>query len=254
MRLVHLMTKTATDGHDASAQLASKRELFRLAMTERSDPDPFYEKLAARTIAELDVDPAGARVLDLGCGTGHNSAALRAAGAEVVALDLDPALAAMSHAKHDGLPATAGDATALPFADGAFDGLFCSNVLEHVPSVPLMLDEVARVLRPGGWAWISWTNWWSPWGGHNITPLHLLGPSLGPKVWNRLFGVPPKNVPGEGLFPTYVGETLERIDAMSDLTMLDARPRYYPSQRWILRVPGFREVATWNCAMTLERT
>jgi hypothetical protein len=36
--------------------------------------------------------------------------------------------------------------------------------------------------------------------------------------------------------------------------VLDARPRYYPKQRWILRIPGFREVATWNCELLLERT
>ncbi len=117
-----------------------------------------------------------------------------------------------------------------------------------------MLGEVARVLRDGGSAWISWTNWWSPWGGHNITPFHLLGTRLGPRAWNRLFGPPEKNVPGVGLFPTYIGRTLALVDEMAELDLVDARPRYYPRQRWIVGVPGLREVATWNCAMTLRRT
>lgn len=231
--------------------LPTKREILKLAFSERSDPDPFYRKLAALTIAQLDVPLGGKRVLDLGCGTGRNSEALAEAGADVVALDVEVDLAAET-ATH-GTAAVAGDATRLPFADGAFDGLFCSNVLEHVPSVPDMLDEMARVIAPGGWAWVSWTNWWSPWGGHNITPLHLLGPKLGPQVWNRLFGPPPKNVPGVGLFPTYIGETLRAVDAMTTFDLVDARPRYYPTQRWIVKVPGVREVATWNLAMTLTR-
>lgn len=43
-----------------------------------------------------------------------------------------------------------GDVQALPFEDGAFDVIFCSQVLEHVPEPQKALDEFARVLRPGG--------------------------------------------------------------------------------------------------------
>ena len=42
------------------------------------------------------------------------------------------------------------DVTALPFADGSFDGITCGYVLEHVPDPPLGLSELARVLRTGG--------------------------------------------------------------------------------------------------------
>lgn len=236
----------------ATTTTPSRGELLKLVLTERSDPAPFYEKLAALTISELEMNLEGQRVLDLGCGTGHNTQALRGAGANVIALDVEPELAAAAHAM--GAPALSGDATRLPFITASFDGVFCSNVLEHVPSVPAMIDEVSRIVRPGGWAWISWTNWWSPWGGHNIMPLHLLGPKVGPKVYNKLFGPPPKNVPGVGLFPTYIGETLGMVQDHPHLRLVDAKPRYYPGQRWILKVPGFREFATWNCVMTLERT
>ena len=106
---------------------------------------------------------------------------------------------------------------------------------------------------PGGWAWVSWTNWYSPWGGHHMSPIHLLGPRLGTKVYFRFFGPPPKNVPGEGLFPTYVGRTLDLVRHHPGLVLDDAMPRYYPEMRWILRVPGLREVATWNCVLVLHR-
>jgi ubiquinone/menaquinone biosynthesis C-methylase UbiE len=42
------------------------------------------------------------------------------------------------------------DVTALPFADGSFDGITCGYVLEHVPDAPQGLSELARVLRTGG--------------------------------------------------------------------------------------------------------
>lgn len=47
---------------------------------------------------------------------------------------------------------TAADITRLPFADGAFDSVLCSHVLEHVEDERAALAEIDRVLRPGGWA------------------------------------------------------------------------------------------------------
>jgi Methyltransferase domain len=44
------------------------------------------------------------------------------------------------------------DVTKLPFADGAFDGLVCNHVLEHVPDDHAAMRELRRVLAPGGWA------------------------------------------------------------------------------------------------------
>jgi SAM-dependent methyltransferase len=231
---------------------ASKRELFRLALNERRDPIPFYTKLAERSIAEFPFPLRGRRVLDLGSGPGHYTGALAAAGAHVIPLDL--AERNVRVAAEAGRPVVQGDATRLAFPDGAFDGIFCSNMLEHVPSAVAVLDEIERTLRPGGWAWISWTNWYSPWGGHDLTPYHLLGPELGPKVYERVKGHgPERNAVYEGLWPTYIGRVLADVHARRDLCVLDAVPRYYPSMRWILRVPGLREVATWNCLIMIEK-
>jgi hypothetical protein len=83
----------------------------------------------------------------------------------------------------------------------------------------------------------------------------MLGPKMGTKVYERLNGGPPeRNPPFDGLWPTYIGRTLADVRSRSSLRVLDAVPRYYPSQRWMLRVPGLREVATWNCLILVERT
>lgn len=247
-------TRELVGGEERAAprrRQSSRRELVKLFLSEKRDPEPFYRRLAERSIAEFAFDVDGRFVLDLGCGPGHYSAALTRAGASVVGVDLDEAdLRAASAARNTAVRA---DAPRLPFPDAAFDGVFCSNMLEHTPEPSLVLGEIERVVRPGGWAWVSWTNWYSPWGGHEIVPFHYLGPRLGLAAWRRLKGEPRKNVPFAGLWPTYVGRMLTFVRNRPGLRLVDAVPRYYPSQRWILKVPMLREVATWNCLLLLER-
>lgn len=230
---------------------SSRRELFRLFLSEKTDPDPFYEAIASHSIDSFAFPLEGLRVLDLGSGGGYYARAMADAGATVTAADL--AMQDVRAAREKGLVALVCDGTQLPFPEGTFDGVLCSNMLEHTPAPEQILEEINRVLVPGGWAWVSWTNWYSPWGGHDIFPLHYLGPKLGLRAWRALFGEPRKNVPYEGLWPTHIGTTLAHVRHNSNLELIDAVPRYYPSQRWILKMPGVREVLTWNCLLLLRR-
>ena len=68
-----------------------------------------------------------------------------------------------------------GDGMNLPFRDDSVDLCYSSNVLEHVPRPWDMADEMLRVTRPGGIAFISYTVWYGPWGGHETAPWHYLG-------------------------------------------------------------------------------
>ncbi|HEV2371255.1 MAG TPA: class I SAM-dependent methyltransferase [Streptosporangiaceae bacterium] len=104
----------------------------------------------------------GNRVLDLGCGGGRHAFEALRRGAHVTALDTDPTelrtvatmVAAMDAegqvAESAGAHAVGGDATAMPFADNAFDRVIAAEVLEHVPGDQRALGEIARVLAPGG--------------------------------------------------------------------------------------------------------
>ena len=221
---------------------------------ERTDPEPFYAALAHDTVAALaeEVPVEGRRVLDLGCGPGWYLRALREAGAAVLGLEYDAD--EIARADHPLPGVVRADAQRLPFADSSVDGVFCSNMLEHVPDTRAVLTEIARITRPGGWAYVSWTNWYSPWGGHDMTPYHLLGPTRGPRLYERRKGPPPKNRYGTGLFPVHVGPTLALVDELSEWRLVRAEPRYWPRLRWIVSVPGVREVVTWNCVLWLSRT
>jgi malonyl-CoA O-methyltransferase len=86
------------------------------------------------------------RALDVGTGTGAGVRVLRKRfpDAEVVGVDLAPAMLAEARRLVPDVSFVQGDASALPFDGGSFD------LVGHQNMIPF-LDEVARVLRPGGW-------------------------------------------------------------------------------------------------------
>lgn len=122
---------------------------------------------------------AGSIVLELGCGTGEYTERLAASGASLVALDLVPDLIRVAAAR--ALPAPVrfvlGDAEALPFQDASFDGVVGNAVLHHLRLAPA-LQEIRRVLRPGGWCAFTEPNMLNPQVAlmKNVPPLkRLLG-------------------------------------------------------------------------------
>jgi SAM-dependent methyltransferase len=95
------------------------------------------------------------RVLDLGCGAGHTALAFAARCAEVVALDLTPAMLEQARAAAGerglaNLRFELGDAGALPFADASFDVVTSRLSAHHYAAPAAALREAARVLAPGG--------------------------------------------------------------------------------------------------------
>lgn len=92
------------------------------------------------------------RWLDLGCGTGHFCRQLteRFPTAQGLALDLAPGMLQQARALHPGPLHIGGDAQALPLASGSLDLVFSSLVLQWCEDFSGVLNEVCRVLRPGG--------------------------------------------------------------------------------------------------------
>ncbi|WP_336037450.1 class I SAM-dependent methyltransferase [Halobacterium yunchengense] len=98
----------------------------------------------------LDPGP-GERVLDVGCGTGHLTAAIADSGASVLGVDRAPAMLADARATYPDLAFVRGDARALPVS-GHFDAAFSNAALHWVPAADhdRVLASVAAALRPGG--------------------------------------------------------------------------------------------------------
>ncbi|WP_068271015.1 class I SAM-dependent methyltransferase [Aldersonia kunmingensis] len=114
---------------------------------------------------------AGTRMIDVGCGAGRHSFEAYRRGADIVAFDQNvDDLAGVAEmfdamAKADEVPAganaktVAGDALALPFADGEFDCVVASEILEHVPADEQAISELVRVLKPGGRLAVTVPRW-----------------------------------------------------------------------------------------------
>ncbi len=95
----------------------------------------------------------GARALDLACGTGDLAFALARRGAEVTGLDITPRMLQLARVKAGAdrrVPFVAGDMTSLPFASHLFDVVTTGYGVRNVPRIEPALDEIRRVLRPGG--------------------------------------------------------------------------------------------------------
>lgn len=121
-------------------------------------PDPRIDRKFQR-ICELVREQLPCEAfLDAGCGDGRYLAALasvlpeRRAGVDISARILETA------ARRSNADLRQAALDALPFEDGAFDLVLCSQVIEHVPDAPAAMRELARVLTPGGTLVISTDN------------------------------------------------------------------------------------------------
>jgi SAM-dependent methyltransferase len=100
--------------------------------------------------------PAGADVLDVGCGVGATVALLSDEhGLHSIGLDVSAERVREAAEARPDLRFIVGQAEALPFPSAAFDAVICECVLSTLPVPGLALGEMARVLRPDGVAFIS---------------------------------------------------------------------------------------------------
>ncbi len=107
--------------------------------------DRVWRRAAARAAGVA----AGARVLDLGCGTGEMGETV-ADRARVTGVDVSPRMLAVARGRLDGrVCLVQGSAFRLPFRDDAFDGAVSGFVLRNLDDLPAAFGELARVLRPG---------------------------------------------------------------------------------------------------------
>ncbi|MFF7472348.1 methyltransferase domain-containing protein [Streptomyces sp. NPDC008092] len=127
----------------AAAQYAANRPSYPPALLDA------VEEEAGRSLT-------GARVVDVGAGTGIATALLHARGADVVAVEPGEGMAAQFHATRPGIPIVRGNGNALPLADATADFLTYAQAW-HWTDPARAVPEALRVLRPGG----ALALWWN---------------------------------------------------------------------------------------------
>ncbi len=107
-----------------------------------------------RLAEEMLMLTPGDRVLDVACGPGNFTRRFAGAVGDGLVVGLDASATMLDRAIHEGVPEAVayvrGDACALPFADGTFDAVCCFAALYLIEHPLAAIDEIARVLAPGG--------------------------------------------------------------------------------------------------------
>ncbi len=226
--------------------------LFRAFLREQQDPEHCYTLLARDAADQVEAygPLKGRTVLDIGGGGGYFTEEFRRRGAYSYLFEPD-----VGELGKQPPPGTVlADGYLLPLADGVADVAFSSNVLEHVDDPGTFLSEMVRVTRPGGLIYVSFTNWFSPWGGHEWAPWHYLGAERARRRYERRTARPAKHKLGENLYAIHIGATLRQVRARDDVQIVSARSRYWPFLAGaVTKIPGVREFATWNLLLILRR-
>jgi ubiquinone/menaquinone biosynthesis C-methylase UbiE len=132
------------------------------SVTNAEAYDRGFAHLSSHTVVPLLAlarEGRAPRLLDVGCGTGVVTSAALALGAEVTAVDTDPAMLELTSRRHPYATIRQATLPDLPFEDEKFDATVGNFVINHVADTAKALKELRRVLRPGGTVALTW---WKP--------------------------------------------------------------------------------------------
>lgn len=167
----------------------------------------------------LPPDITGKQFLDAGCGTGWVSAEAAARGAQVTSMDMGPELL-KEVAKKAKTKTVVGSILEMPFADNSFDIVVSTEVIEHVTEPLKAIQEMHRVLKPGGVVVITTPNAFWHWAIRLSNALHLR-PYQGLENWlswdqfmnaHTLLGYTTLKKRGIHTFPFILGFTHPLLD------------------------------------------
>jgi ubiquinone/menaquinone biosynthesis C-methylase UbiE len=105
-------------------------------------------RLISTCVRLVELEP-GARIADLGCGSGIFTALLRQQGYDPVGLDISPKLVSLARANYPDIEFLEGDVENLPFPDDSLDAVLLSGLVHHLPDPSRCAGEVFRVLKKG---------------------------------------------------------------------------------------------------------
>jgi len=218
-------------------------------------------------LIEQGVNVQNTRVLDLGCGNGGYSYVMASAGARVTSVDLRvhrnvashvslrlpgrmqvPALSRAMRRPQVSPGFVLANAVQLPFDSNCFPVVFCASLIEHVADHARLLAEIKRVLIPGGVAYLSFPPFYSPVGGHQFKPFHLLGERWALRLSRHRAGGTESSYADWGLYPLTVRRA-RQLFAEAKLEIRHESTRFLPLN--VARLPVLGELLAWHVQFIL---
>jgi SAM-dependent methyltransferase len=176
---------------------------------------------------------SGERVLEVGCGTGCDLLQFARNGARAVGLDVTPEHLRLAQQRvGNAAQLVPGSATAIPFPDGHFDYVYSHGVLHHIDQPRRAVEEIFRVLRPGGRFNIHVYSRWS-----YVPPVLFLKHGFAWKSWIE-------NSRDPVTIDLYTARSLRALFAPAKITVRKYECSYIPALApwigWFLRATGTR--------------
>jgi ubiquinone/menaquinone biosynthesis C-methylase UbiE len=193
-------------------------------------PAGYALRVRRRKVLEL-FDRSGGDVLDVGCGPGVMTEELLNRGCRFWGVDPSANMIAIGRTRFgesDRVHFLQGDAEGLEFADDTFDAVFCMGVIDSVPDGPKAIQEMVRVLKPGGTLILTFTNLLNPYAWWKN---YVFYPAV--ETWHRLRGavgdptIRPGRVRSGNLRALYSRGRAERLVQLAGGQVLHVAPCYF---------------------------
>ena len=214
------------------------------------------------------------QVLDIGSGIGgYVYEIVHRTGAAVVSLDKNPLNVAIERYKElsqckkkmrlplkrranvifnsERIAVVEGDITDAPFNDESFDVIIASSVIEHVPNQRELVRECRRLLKRDGIFYLSFPPYYSPVGGHSISPLHYIPGSFPLRLYERLHPTDHESFKFYGLVKTTIRSVLRLV--RDDFRVIEMKPRVFEFLRPLVHIPVIRELCIHHIEFLLRK-
>jgi SAM-dependent methyltransferase len=246
--------------------LSDYRQLYTLAAKRiRSEQDylefeKFQGLLLARYLESKGISLEGSLLLDIGCGLGGYTNTFLSLGACAYGLDAEFRIPVSF------FPKITADALLTPFQNAQFDLIVCASLIEHVADPNVLLNEIIRIVKPGGYIYLSYPPFYSPVGGHQFAPFHLFGERMALTMFqmkqkykkfdwlkSRLTLAPTSyaNAYGTwGLYPLTIARTKKMLRSLP-VDLIEYSTRLLPVN--VAKVPYLSELITWHVQFLMKK-
>jgi len=245
--------------------LAELIKLYKYARVRFTSGKHYFDfqcyqgSLLIRYLKAHDVNLSKKQVLDLGSGIGGYTKVIQEAGATILAIDR------FTKPFDNFQNVVSADALYLPIKENMVDVIICASLIEHVDAPIALIEEIFRVLRKGGYFYLSFPPYYSPIGGHQFSPYHLLGKRFATRmaikrglyknnqalIQNMNKDALYSKACGDwGLYPLTISKVSKILEKFP-LIRLDRSTRWIPID--FSGIPYLGEFLTWHVQFLLQK-